>query len=142
MLMTHYREPIDFSVKRLVEAENLIVKLERRAKEGDAGSLDSFFSALKDELNTTQAIGHLNPLSGKPLQGALELLGVVFSEMEIEVSTDDIQVKIDERLAFFAAKNFDEADRIRADLLEQGIQLNDSKDSETGERITTWEVKR
>ncbi len=28
------------------------------------------------------------------------------------------------------------------DLLAQGIQLKDSKDSQTGERITTWEVKR
>ena len=35
-----------------------------------------------------------------------------------------------------------EADRIRDELLSEGIQLKDGKDSETGERITTWEVKR
>ena len=28
------------------------------------------------------------------------------------------------------------------DLLAQGIQLKDGKDPATGERITTWEVKR
>ena len=35
-----------------------------------------------------------------------------------------------------------EADRIRDELLAQGIQLKDGKDPATGERITTWEVKR
>ncbi len=41
-----------------------------------------------------------------------------------------------------AAKNFAEADRIRDELLAQGIQLRDSKDPVTGERVTGWEVKR
>jgi hypothetical protein len=40
------------------------------------------------------------------------------------------------------AQNFAEADRIRDELLAQGIQLKDSKDSVTGERVTAWEVKR
>ena len=33
-------------------------------------------------------------------------------------------------------------DRIRDELLAQGIQLKDGKDPATGERVTTWEVKR
>ncbi len=41
-----------------------------------------------------------------------------------------------------ADKNWAEADRIRDELLEQGIQLKDGKNPETGKRITTWEVKR
>ena len=39
-------------------------------------------------------------------------------------------------------KNWAEADRIRDELLAQGIQLKDGKDPVTGERVTTWEVKR
>jgi cysteinyl-tRNA synthetase len=46
------------------------------------------------------------------------------------------------RLAFIAQKNWAEADRIRDELLGQGVQLKDGKDPATGERITTWEVKR
>ena len=53
-----------------------------------------------------------------------------------------LQGKIDDRLAFLAAKNFAEADRIRDELLAQGIQLKDSKDPVTGGRVTGWEVKR
>ena len=39
-------------------------------------------------------------------------------------------------------KNFAEADRIRAELDAMGIALKDAKDPETGELVTTWEVKR
>ena len=58
---------------------------------------------------------------------------------ELKVATE---AKIRERLALIAAKNWAEADRIRDELLAQGIQLKDGKDPETGERVTTWEVKR
>ena len=46
------------------------------------------------------------------------------------------------RLDALNAKNFAEADRVRADLLAQGIQLMDSKDPATGARVTKWEMKR
>ena len=141
MLMTHYREPIDFSIKRLEEAENLIAKLRRRVDEADQGDDALVLSALADELNTVEAITRLNQLSGSPLKDALDLLGIAFSEIHLDLDVSDIEAKIAERLEHFAAKNFDEADRIRAELLLQGIQLKDSKDSETGERITTWEAK-
>ena len=142
MLVTHYREPIDFSVKRLEEAENLIAKLGRRVEEADKGDSQTILSALADELNTVEAIAQLNHLAGAPLRDALEMLGIAFSKVELDLSESEIEAKIAERLALFAEKNFDEADRIRAELLDQGIQLKDSKDSETGERVTSWEVKR
>jgi cysteinyl-tRNA synthetase len=53
-----------------------------------------------------------------------------------------IDRKKEERLAFIRDKNWAEADKIRDELLAQGIQLKDGKDPTTGERITTWEVKR
>ena len=56
--------------------------------------------------------------------------------------TARIAEPIDRRLAFIREKNWAEADRIRDELLAQGIQLKDGKDPATGERITTWEVKR
>ena len=49
---------------------------------------------------------------------------------------------ISQRLSFLRDKNFAEADRIRDELAQQGIQLMDYKDPETGERKTKWEVKR
>ncbi|MBL8577074.1 MAG: cysteine--tRNA ligase [Mesorhizobium sp.] len=53
-----------------------------------------------------------------------------------------IEQKVAGRLALIREKNWAEADRIRDELLAQGIQLKDGKDPATGERVTTWEVKR
>jgi cysteinyl-tRNA synthetase len=58
------------------------------------------------------------------------------------VVSTQIDREVAKRLALIAQKNWAEADRIRDELLAQGIQLKDGKDPATGERITTWEVKR
>ena len=142
MLMTHYREPIDFSVKRLEEAENIIAKLGRRVDAQDAGDSVAILTALADDLNTADAISKLGQLSGAPLAQALDLLGIAFSKLEASLDESAINEAIETRLACFADKNFAEADRIRDELSAQGIQLKDAKDPETGDRITTWEVKR
>ncbi|MEM1377569.1 MAG: cysteine--tRNA ligase [Pseudomonadota bacterium] len=137
MLMTHYREPIDFRVRRLEEAENLIRKHHRRTEETDVGSVDNLVSALMDDLSCTAVLKTLNELSGGPLLEALELIGLAPQAKEVSI---DVQSIVDQRLAAIADKNWAEADRIRDELLEQGIQLKDGKDPATGERVTTWEV--
>ncbi|MCO5159764.1 MAG: cysteine--tRNA ligase [Mesorhizobium sp.] len=60
----------------------------------------------------------------------------------VNTGSSGIEEQIARRLAFIRDKNWAEADRIRDELLAQGIQLKDGKDPATGERITTWEVKR
>ncbi len=57
------------------------------------------------------------------------------------VASEVVQL-IDARAAARKAKDYAAADRIRDQLDAMGIQLNDSKDPETGELVTTWEVKR
>ncbi|NBB49224.1 cysteine--tRNA ligase [Rhizobium sp. CRIBSB] len=151
MLMTHYREPIDFSVKRLEEAERLLAKWPA----GDAGETApdaSILEALSDDLNTVAAVQAVHALaqaanadpSKLPLfVASAALLGV--APKKAEVSGDlsaAVQALVDLRLEMLKAKNFAEADRIRDELAEKGIQLKDGKDKETGERVTTWEVKR
>lgn len=151
MLMTHYREPIDFSVKRLEEAERLLAKWPA----GDAGETApdaAVLEALCDDLNTVAAVQAVHALaqaanadpSKLPLfVASAALLGVAPKKAEV---SDDlsaaVQALVDMRLEMLKSKNFAEADKIRDDLAAKGIQLKDGKDKETGERVTMWEVKR
>ncbi|MCV9965882.1 cysteine--tRNA ligase [Pararhizobium sp. BT-229] len=150
MLMTHYREPIDFSIKRLEEAERLLAKWPV-LKESDAAPDASVVAALADDLNTVAAVQALHALAQAanadpallPAFGAsAALLGVLLKEAEVdEAVASAVDALVAMRLEMLKARNFTEADKIREDLAAKGIQLKDGKDA-AGERVTTWEVKR
>jgi cysteinyl-tRNA synthetase len=152
MLMTHYREPIDFSVKRLEEAERLLAKWPADGNPAEGRVDESVLAPLRDDLNTVAAIQALHALAqcanGDPLMlpvfaASAELLGIVPKKAEVSKALEDsIDTIIQLRLEMLKAKNFAEADKIRDDLATKGVQLKDGKDPETGERVTTWEVKR
>jgi cysteinyl-tRNA synthetase len=182
MLMTHYREPIDFSVRRLEEAEDLLQRwIGDVTTNGDPsqGELrQSLVNATSDDLNFALVRSEIERLSkiarrvspnivgndvhlegdAKSLSASNDLAAsLIFFGFAAYADFDkthanqtassildeiDTQSAIDERLAFLAAKDFTNADRIRNELLEQGIQLKDGKNPVTGERVTTWEVKR
>jgi cysteinyl-tRNA synthetase len=61
---------------------------------------------------------------------------------DLALPLSEIDGRVIARLAARKARNFTEADRIRDELAVMGIQLKDGKDPETGEPVTTWEVKR
>lgn len=151
MLMTHYREPIDFSVKRLEEAERLLAKWPAAEVSG-AAPCDTVVNALADDLNTVAAVQALHALAqeahGDPdalaaFAASAAFLGVLPEKTEVdEALASAVDALVALRLEMLKAKNFAEADRIRNELSDKGIQLKDGKDPATGERVTTWEVKR
>ena len=150
MLMTNYREPIDFSVRKLEEAENILAKA--REYVGDAGVgvvPDEAIDILSDDLATPGLINWLasirksRVLDPEAYRAVFALLGIDLSVESVSRELEnEIEAKIRNRLSLLAAKSFPEADRIRDELLEKGIQLKDGKDPATGERVTTWEMKR
>jgi cysteinyl-tRNA synthetase len=156
MLMTHYREPIDFSERRLKEAENILLKWSRTLRDSDTEidpnerRLGEAVEVLGDDLNTPRLISWLSQTCGdlrsrEDRRGWLlgrYLLGIELTPVETLVAASSLDDDINRRLVFLAEKNFAEADKIRDELAEQGIQLMDYKDPDTGERRTKWEVKR
>jgi len=80
---------------------------------------------------SSQTAGLLKALGG--VLGLLQDDPQAFAQAGVSVDEDAIQAQIAARAAAKGAKNFAQADRIRNDLLAQGIVL---KDSPTG---TTWE---
>jgi cysteinyl-tRNA synthetase len=156
MLMTHYREPIDFTVKRLEEAEDKLRGWQRVAsKAKGTGTVDaSVIEALSDDIGFHRATVAMDVIARKANRGvdtAIECLaatleffgfttnGLLTDPLVFDTSRIDDAVKA--RLAALNAKDFAKADEIRAALLAEGIQLMDGK-NEAGERVTTWEVKR
>ena len=142
MLMTHYREPIDFSVRKLEEAASVLAKWRRRAAGAAPGPVDpAFVAALGDDLDMADYLRLMNAGDIEPaaLVAAAALIGIDLAELETDI---DVAAFVKKRLALIAGKDWAEADRIRDELLEKGIQLKDGKDPATGERVTTWEVKR
>jgi cysteinyl-tRNA synthetase len=161
MLMTNYRQPIDWTVERLTEAYSKIAMWHASTSSLSVSSAlaPEVTSALANDLNTHEAITALDALykagfgdSAKKqlLRNALRFLGIepegeVFDKWTIllkQQAGSGIEAKIEARNAARKAKDFKEADRIRAELDAMGIQLKDSKDPKTGEIVTTWELKR
>ncbi|MBY4589926.1 cysteine--tRNA ligase [Rhizobium redzepovicii] len=151
MLMTHYREPIDFSIKRLEEAERLLAKWPA-TEAGDAAPDETVLTALADDLNTVAAVqalhalaqaAHNDPAAAARFAATAAFLGLLPKKAEIDQAVAAaVDALVAMRLEMLKAKNFAEADKIRDELTAKGIQLKDGKDAATGERMTTWEVKR
>ncbi len=145
MLMTQYRQPIDWTVSALDEARTVIHDWSDFTQQESAVSIHSpVVEALSDDLNSPRAIAELHRLrkEGSPgrLRGTLELLGLSL-EIPVDVSLSEsvraeVDGKIEGRNAARAAKDFAEADRIRDELANMGIQLKD------GPEGTTWEIVR
>ncbi|MDX2202159.1 MAG: cysteine--tRNA ligase [Hyphomicrobiaceae bacterium] len=161
MLGTHYRQPIDWTVDRLVQARATLMEfaeLLHGAPVADAPHPD-VLAALSDDLNTPSAMSIIhgiaksaarNPGSAGELKATLQFLGVYDDEKRVDFAVgyepsrvDAAQVGslVEARNAARKAKNFKEADRIRDELAAMGVQLKDAKDKATGEIVTTWEVR-
>jgi cysteinyl-tRNA synthetase len=163
MLGTHYRQPIDWTIERLVQARATLSEIaETIHGVGPAGAPHSgVMAALEDDLNTPSAISIIhglaksarrgNAATAADLKASLQFMGLYDNEPADaffvgaeapEVDEADIERLIEARLDARHDRNFKEADRIRDELAAKGVQLRDAKDPVSGEIVTTWEVRR
>ena len=144
MLRTHYRQPIDWTLKGLEESYSTLRSLTDWPDFVGGGGSDFapiLLDALCDDLNTPMAIAALHELRKNEqfalLGPTLRSLGFG-SRPESKRAVDRSQVErmIAIRLEARKAKNWNESDRIRDELAAMGVVLKDSKDG------TTWEIAR
>jgi cysteinyl-tRNA synthetase len=154
MLRTHYRQPIDFTLKGVEESWRVLDRFYEVAGAVAPGTMpEAMLAALLDDLNTPRAIAELHGLDGDPpaLSAGLRLMGFLAETPEAfaarrkagsEVDAVEIERLVAARLEARKARDFAASDRIRDELAAMGVALKDGKDPVTGEPVTTWEVAR
>ncbi len=162
MLGTHYRQPIDWTAERLLQARATLLDFADLISgvEPAAAPNADVIAALSDDLNTPSALSIIhglaksarrNPDAAAELSATLAFMGLYGGETrdELNVGVEAVAVdaaKVDAlvaaRLAARKSKDFKESDRLRDELAAMGVALKDAKDPATGEIVTTWEIAR
>ncbi len=153
-LQSHYRKPLVFSYEALDQATGTYNKLKNRvaalAKDGavdDAAVAEykaKFVEAVGNDVNTSMGItllydvlkAELNDATKRAIIGSFdEVLGLdlLKEEAATEPAVDAeleayVLAKIEERKAAKKEKNFELADAIRAELLEKGVEIKDTRE--------------
>jgi cysteinyl-tRNA synthetase len=147
MLRTHYRQPMDWTVKGLEESRRILdgfynSSTARLAEE--AHFSPSVLEALCDDLNTPRAIAELHALDRPNFQmelgAALNALGFTGKHVEDKAAKIDehrVNELIKARLEARRTRNWAQSDRLREELEALGVVVMDNKDG-----TTSWEVKR
>ena len=153
-LQSHYRKPLVFSYEALDQATGTYNKLKNRvaalAKEGVADEAAvaeykvKFVEAVGNDVNTSMGItllydvlkAELNDATKRAIIGSYDevlSLDLLKNEVDAEPAVDAelesyVLKKIEERKVAKKEKNFELADAIRAELLEKGIEIKDTRE--------------
>ncbi|WP_440680679.1 cysteine--tRNA ligase [Candidatus Pelagibacter sp. HIMB1623] len=156
LMSAHYKQPLDWNDKLLEDCQNTINKWYNvYVDNNDIENIShEVLKPLYDDLNTPGYIANLHHLYEKAQKGndndkaifvsACRFVGLLnqskdewlsFKISKASISEKEILQKINERNKARENKNYDEADKIRNELLDKGVLIED-KDGKT-----TWKFK-
>ena len=156
LMSAHYKQPLDWNEKLLNDCQNTIEKWYEVYFSIDKIITlnEDILSPLYDDLNTPGYIANLHQLYEKALKGnnsdkslfvlACNFIGILnktkeewlsIKKKKLLINETDILIKIELRKKARENKDYKEADKIRKDLLDKGVLIED-KDGKT-----IWKLK-
>tara|TARA_B100001105_G_scaffold253987_1_gene248740 strand:- start:3959 stop:5320 length:1362 start_codon:yes stop_codon:yes gene_type:complete len=161
VLSSHYRSPLVYSPELIESHERPLGRLREALKNESRGTkevldasseLSKFNEAMQNDLNTPIALSQALILakkinrannSGQNTDSARKILELILSVLglcqkaqnkkTVAISNLEIEVLIEERNAFRIEGDYENSDRIRGILIEEGVRIIDSHDG------TSWE---
>lgn len=152
LLMTHYRQPLDWTADVLAQAKQTLDRLYAALRGYEnvqpRGTPGKVLEALEDDLNTPLALSYVHQITGEfykssdeaekkrlieDLKSSAFVLGLLQSSPEkwlqgekAKISSAEIEGLIEKRNLARKERDFAEADRVRKHLLDLGVQLEDT----------------
>jgi cysteinyl-tRNA synthetase len=151
LISSHYRQPLDWSNKLLDECENTLNKWYSvySSVDSDVEISHEILKPLYDDLNTPGYIANLHSLYEKAQKGTIndkklfisscQFIGLLnetkenwlnYKRDKISINETDILAQIEKRNKARKNKEYKEADKIRNELLDKGVLIED-KDGKT-----------
>ena len=156
LISTHYKQSLDWSDDLLSQSQKILDKWYEcyKAPKGKVLIDEKDLSPLYDDLNTPGYISNIHKLYDKAAKGsdkdkeifttACNFIGLLiepkskwleFKKSNLNISEKEILQKIKERNIARDNKNYELADKIRNELLDKGVLIEDKDDK------TTWKLK-
>ncbi len=156
LISSHYKQPLDWNEKLILESEKTLNKWYEAYIKIEKTILipEEYLSPLYDDLNTPGYIANLHKLFDKCQKGSMfdrevfvsacNFIGLLtedkniwhqFKQEKISLTEDQIKQIIKERNQARKNKDFIKADKIRKQLLDKGVLIEDKDDK------TSWKFK-
>tara|TARA_B100000287_G_scaffold427615_1_gene477545 strand:- start:474 stop:1037 length:564 start_codon:yes stop_codon:yes gene_type:complete len=156
LINAHYRQPLDWNDDLIKNCKNTLDRwYSVYTKVNDTNPLpDEILEPLLDDLNTPGYIAKLHELYSLAIKGedsdkklfnkACNFIGLLlednkkwnsYKKANAKISENEINNKINERNLARKKKNFELADKIRVELFENGVLIEDKDDT------TSWKYK-
>jgi len=137
LLSAHYRQPLEWSEALIAQSKATLDRLYRVAGDAQPGEADdAVLDAVADDLNSPLALSRLAAIDDPAtLRASAGLLGLLEETGDAWFRGDgdaDVDARVAARTEAKKRRDFAEADRIRAELLDEGVLLED------GPQGTTW----
>lgn len=163
LLSAHYRQPLDWSEKSIIQSKKTLDRLYQYLREisdvevvGNVELPESVMDALCDDLNTPKAISEIlslakravetrDPVLKAQIHVAGSLVGVLQQNPDewlgYSVSDDSVDVKyvellLQQRSAAKRGGDYSRADEIRVELMEKGVAIEDTPEGAIWKKIS------